>query len=159
MQPASQPRHMTDERNLIRNRAHAAGCCSSKEGHPQDAPLGLAGPPVADALVHLTPAARNPPPGASVVASGGACSMHYAPPEVGVTPPQRPKIGRRGPRLLQQLEDCLLLRVGLRQSRDAGLAQDLVLRHVGAGLRVVGSLHRVLRRLHVFLLRAEHVAD
>src|SRR5215469_1416249 len=60
--------------------------------------------------------------------------------------------------LLEQLRHLLLDAVGLRQRRDAGLAQDLVLRHVRARRRVVGRLHRVLRCNNVLLLRAHHGA-
>src|SRR5208282_3778764 len=43
MQPVNQPRHMTDERNLInsRQRDRATDHYTSREGHPQDAPLRL----------------------------------------------------------------------------------------------------------------------
>ena len=47
--------------------------------------------------------------------------------------------------LLQELGHFLLHAVGLRQGRDARLAQDLVLRHVRSRSGVVGGLHCVLR--------------
>ena len=61
--------------------------------------------------------------------------------------------------LLQELGYFLLHAVGLRQGGDAGLTQDFVLGHVGGCRRIVGGLHRVLRRGHVFRLSIEYLAD
>ena len=187
MQAASQPQRMADKRSL--RTSGAGGVSGLRSATVNDRASSAAGPkhrcwlprnrispqsnerrgaspkrpsPVGDPLlanaVQNASAARSAPPGASVSSIrrrrfDGSCAAG------GWVTPQRPKPGRRSRWLLQQLEDCLLLRVGLGQSRDAGLAQDLVLGHVGAGLRVVGGLDCVLRRLHVFLLRAEHLAD
>ena len=67
--------------------------------------------------------------------------------------------GREHTGLLQQLGHFLLHAVSLGESSNAGLAQDFVLGHVGAGLGIVRRLHGVLRRLDVLLLRAHHLAD
>ena len=73
--------------------------------------------------------------------------------------PLATKTYRWGPQLLQQLGHFLLHAVGLRQRGNTGLAQNFVLGHVGGCRRIVSGLHRVLRRLHVLLLCAEHLAD
>src|SRR5258708_15808833 len=58
--------------------------------------------------------------------------------------------------LLQQSEHTLLRLVGLRQSGDAGLRQDLELRHIGDHLRDVGGGDAVQGRGQVLHLRVGH---
>ena len=60
---------------------------------------------------------------------------------------------------LQQPGHFLLRRVALRQSGDGRLHQDLVLGHDRGRRRIIGGLNRILSRLHVLLLRAQHLAD
>ena len=58
---------------------------------------------------------------------------------------QRQEAAAGDQRLLQQLGDFLLHAVGLGQGGDAGLAQDLVLGHVGGCLGIVRGLDRILQ--------------
>ena len=59
--------------------------------------------------------------------------------------------------LLEELEDFLLDAVGLGQSADTGLGEDLVLGQVGGSLAVVGCGDGVLRGGEVDLFGAGHV--
>src|SRR5271155_2894114 len=77
----------------------------------------------------------------------------------------RRKVGRRRARpppsewgLLQQLQDELLLLVGLGQSRNAGLFQDGIFCQVSNNGRNIGSVDGVFRRRQVDDLAVEHVA-
>ena len=64
------------------------------------------------------------------------------------------RVGKRRQILLEELENFLLNAVGLSQSRDTGLGEDLELGQVGSGLTVVGCRDGVLRGCEVDLLSA-----